>query len=110
MVQDRKKDIRKEIIRRLRDQDPQVRDENSLKIQEKLLASEEFRASTTVMTYVSMPTEVSTWHFIEKALERGKKLVVPFIEAMESATIIASELMFLYTFPPETMIGMFNFF
>ena len=72
--------IRKEIIRRLREQDASLRNERSFKIQEKLLSSEEFKVSETVMTYVSMPTEVNTSYFNEEALKRGKRLFVPFVE------------------------------
>jgi 5-formyltetrahydrofolate cyclo-ligase len=90
-IRERKKEIRKEQLRRLRDQGPSLREERSRKIQEKLLSSEEFRAAGTVMTYVSLPTEVNTYYFIEKALERGKRVAVPYIEPNDQ-TIIASEL------------------
>ncbi|MCK5451769.1 MAG: 5-formyltetrahydrofolate cyclo-ligase [Candidatus Omnitrophica bacterium] len=83
--------IRKETIRRLQDQDPHLREERSLSIQKKLLSNEGFEVARTVMIYVSLPTEVNTGYFIKKALERGKKVVVPYIEP-NSNTIIATEL------------------
>jgi 5-formyltetrahydrofolate cyclo-ligase len=76
----KKENIRKEITRRLKGQDPSEREERSREIQDKLLSSEEFRASKTVMTYVSMPTEVDTRYFIEEALKHGKRVAAPYIE------------------------------
>ncbi len=87
----KKAEIRKEIIRRLRDQSPSLRAERSLIIQEKLLESDEFRSSNTVMTYVSLPTEVDTGHFIKTALRQGKRVAAPYI-GPDGDTIIASEL------------------
>ena len=79
-IRKRKEEIRKEITRRLREQGSELRDERSRVIQEKLLSSDEFRASRTVMTYVSLPTEVDTYYFIQEALKRGKRVAVPFVE------------------------------
>jgi len=90
-IRERKEEIRKEKIRRLRGQGPSLREERSRKIQEKLLSSEEFRAARTVMTYVSLPTEVDTYYLNEEALKQGKRVAVPYIEP-NSQTIIASEL------------------
>ncbi len=83
--------IREETIRRLRDQDPLKREEKSRVIQEKLLSSEEFRVSRTVMIYVSLPTEVNTEYVVSKALEQGKRVAVPYL-GPDSETITASEL------------------
>ena len=87
----KKEEIRKETIRRLRDQDPSLREERSRKAQEKLLSCEEFRVSKTVMTYVSLPEEVNTNYLNTEALKRGKRVAVPYIEP-HGQTIIASEL------------------
>ena len=86
-----KETIRKETIRRLRDQDPSLRDARSRKAQEKLLSCEEFRISKTVMTYVSLPAEVSTAYLNKEALKRGKRVAVPYIEP-HGRTIIAAEI------------------
>lgn len=88
----RKQEVRKEINRRLRDQDPSLRDERSLKIQKKLLSSEEFRLAGTVMTYVAMPTEVDTMYLIEEALRQGKKVIVPYIKQDQEKTMVLAEL------------------
>ena len=46
-------------------------------ITQKLLASPEYAASTTVLTYVSVSSEASTRMFIECALLDGKTVAVP---------------------------------
>ena len=43
------------------------------------------------MTYVSLPTEVSTDHFIKEALKQGKRVAVPYIEP-DKQTLRATEL------------------
>lgn len=90
-LQRAKEEIRKEIQRRLQDQAPSERAEKSRTIQERLLFGEEFRTSRTVMTYVSLPTEVDTCYFNETALKQGKRVAVPYIDT-NNQTIIASEL------------------
>jgi len=86
-----KGEIRKDLIRQLREQDPFLRKDRSRKVQDELLSSLEFKESRGVMAYVSLPTEVDTHYFIRKTLERGKKLAVPCIDTV-SQSIIASEL------------------
>lgn len=86
----KKREIRKEIIKRLADQDPALAKQRSKRIQEALLSSEEFQVARTVMTYVSLPTEVDTRYLNKEALKRGKRVAVPYIKG--SQTIIASEL------------------
>ncbi|MFC1644167.1 5-formyltetrahydrofolate cyclo-ligase, partial [Candidatus Omnitrophota bacterium] len=54
-------------------------------------SSEEFRDSKTVMTYVSLPTEVATDYFNKEALKQGKRVAVPYVDT-SNQTIIASEL------------------
>lgn len=90
-VESRKEEIRKEMIRRLRDQSPPERQEKSLLIQKKLLSSGEFMRSKTVLAYVSLPTEVDTAHFITGALEQGKRVGVPYIKT-GSASMAVSEI------------------
>ncbi len=90
-VKERKEEVRKEIIRRLRSQDISLREEKSRRIQEKLLSSGDFKSSKTVMSYVSLPHEVDTRYFNEEALRRGKRVAVPYITG-DRREIIASEL------------------
>ena len=46
-------------------------------ITQKLLATPEYAETTTVLTYVSVSSEVSTRMFIERALCDGKTVAVP---------------------------------
>lgn len=46
-------------------------------ITQKLLATSEYAQATTVLTYVSVSSEVSTRMFIERALRDGKTVAVP---------------------------------
>jgi len=75
----------------LRGLEPSIREERSRIIQQKLLSSEEFRASKTVMTYVSLPSEVDTVLLNTEALKRGKRVAVPYVDT-DNQTIIAAEL------------------
>jgi len=90
-IKTQKAEIRKEILGILRSQDHASRSERSRRIQDKFLSSDEYRASSVVMAYVSMGSEVDTYGIIEKALEDGKKVAVPYIDTLDQA-IIASEL------------------
>ena len=47
------------------------------RITQKLLAASEYAEATTVLTYVSVSSEVSTRMFIESALRDGKTVAVP---------------------------------
>ena len=91
ILKKRKEELRKELFRRLREQEPSQRKERSEIIQKKLLSCEEFQDSKTVMIYVSLPTEVSTERCIREALRQGKRLAVPYIEP-QGTEIIAFEL------------------
>ncbi|HNX91192.1 MAG TPA: 5-formyltetrahydrofolate cyclo-ligase [Candidatus Omnitrophota bacterium] len=83
--------VRKEILKRLREQDLSSRNERSRIIQEKLLSSPVFVSSNTIMTYVSLPQEVDTCGINRAALEAGKRVVVPYIDE-KNEVIIASEI------------------
>ena len=75
----------------MRSQAPLSRKERSRIICETLLSSDEFRQSRTVMSYVSLPSEVDTFMFNAEALKRGKRVAVPCVNAAEQA-ITAAEL------------------
>ena len=79
IIEKRKEEIRKEITRRLKGQEPSVKGERSLKIQKEVLASDEYTGSRTVMTYVPLPSEVDTRYLIGKAMEQGKRIAVPYV-------------------------------
>ena len=90
-IKNKKEEIRKETIRRLRGQDPEMRAKKSLTIQKKLVLSDYFRFSRTVMTYVSLPEEVGTEYLIQEALKQGKRVVVPNLDE-DNCKIRTSEL------------------
>lgn len=83
--------IRENMLGLLRGQESSLRSRNSLAIRDKILASEPFRQARTVMTYVSLATEVDTFSLNREALERGKRVAVPFID-MGRQAIAAAEL------------------
>ena len=64
----------------MRNGDRSLRTENGLKIQKKLIETEEFKRAKCIMSYVSILEEVSTDYLNSKILESGKKLAVPYID------------------------------
>jgi len=91
MTDSGKKLIRKEIIARLKGQDKERQWAKSRIIQDKLFACEVFIQARVVMFYVSKDEEVDTHRMIKKALDIGKRVVVPY-SVSETNQIIASEL------------------
>ena len=91
-IKRKKEEIRKEILGILRSQDPASRVRRSRIIQEKLLSSDDFRGSGLIMTYVPMSAEVDTLYMIERTLEEGKRVVVPYVD-VSNQTMVASELL-----------------
>lgn len=86
-----KSDVRKELLGKLRGQDPSSREERSLRIQQNLISSRKFAESSTIMSYVSLYSEVDTGLLNRTVLEKGKRLVVPSIDK-GNHVIVASEL------------------
>ena len=76
----------------MRVQDPSSRALRSRIIQEKVFSSDDFRDSSVIMMYVSMPAEVDTYEIIKKSLEEGKRVVVPYVDTTNQ-TMVASELL-----------------
>jgi len=73
-----KEDLRKKMKQRLNHQTKVERRRKSKIIQENLFRQKEFSSSKCVMLYVSKGTaEVQTGPIIKKALEMGKKVVLP---------------------------------
>lgn len=85
----RKREIRKEMTRRLLEQDVSDRQKKSLIIQKGLLCSGEFVKAKTVMAYVSLPTEVDTGHIIREALKQGKRVGVPYIRSGSTQMVVS---------------------
>jgi len=60
--------------------DDEVRREKNQALRERLLALDEYAASTTVLFYVSFRTEVDTLRAIRLSLEGGKTVVLPKVD------------------------------
>lgn len=86
-----KQEIRKEISRKLKEQDQEEKKLKSEAIEKKLFSCEIFKRAHVVMFYISKEEEVDTHHMIKEAFRRGKKVIVPY-SVSETKKIIASEL------------------
>jgi 5-formyltetrahydrofolate cyclo-ligase len=82
-----KNSIRKSILLRLRSQDKKERLRKSLKIKRRLFNDKDFQAAKTVMFYISKDYEVDTKAMIAKALDLGKRVVVPVTETNQKRLI-----------------------
>jgi 5-formyltetrahydrofolate cyclo-ligase len=78
-----KRSIRKEAIRR-RDAIPlEIKKQKETAIQERLFSLPEFLSARTVLLYASFRSEVETLSIIHSALNRGKKVVLPRVDAVK---------------------------
>ena len=74
-----KGEMRRQIMRRLKEQPKEERLRKSRLIWRKLTRLAAFRRAGWVCTYVALPYEVQTWQMIERMLEAGKRVVVPWV-------------------------------
>jgi 5-formyltetrahydrofolate cyclo-ligase len=88
-VIEKKKNIRQELLKKLRSQNKEQRRSKSEKIRGKLYAHEKFKAADTVMFYISEDIEVDTEQMIRDSLKSGKKVAVP-ITVVSQNKLIAS--------------------
>lgn len=95
-----KESIRKQLLLRLRNLDPEEKERRNKRVREKLFSNERFKRANFIMSYVSKPYEVDTWEIIKRSLEMGKKVAVPFI-VKEKGLIIPS----LILDPKELVLG-----
>lgn len=72
-----KKELRKLMVTKLKNQKEEYRKKRSLKIQEKLFKLKVFKQAKTIMFYCALSVEVQTRLMIEEAVTLGKKVVVP---------------------------------
>lgn len=56
--------------------------EKSSRIIKRLLATEEYRRSFTIMTYIDFRNEVQTGDLIKEAMAAGKRVAVPFADVV----------------------------
>lgn len=74
-----KSEIRKEILKKIKNQKSKIKDEKDRIIKEKVLSLEEFKRAKVVAFYVSLESEVDTTALIDEALKMGKRVVIPAI-------------------------------
>ena len=91
MVELKKENLRKEILKKLRDISGEEKERKVEGLKEKLFSSEEFKKAKCVMFYVSKDYEVDTHKMIDESIAMGKKVVVP-ITLKEEKTLRPSEL------------------
>ena len=72
-----KKSLRAKVHQWLGSQSVENRKTRSLKVQKKLFSAPAFKKARCVCFYVSLPSEVDTTGMIDKALELGKRVLVP---------------------------------
>lgn len=77
--EEEKREVRKEILSRLRSQEESERITKSRSIKEKLFSLPEFIQARCVMFFVSFDGEVDTVAMIRDAQQMGKKVAVPVI-------------------------------
>lgn len=69
--------LRRVVLRQLKQQKEDVRYQQSEAIRRKVFRLTAFRRAKTVCCYVSLPYEVQTWRMIDAMLKHGKRVVVP---------------------------------
>ncbi len=72
-----KKQVRTEVLRRLKAQARGKAEKGSETIKKKLFSLPEFKKSKIVMLFASKTGEVSTYRMIDEALEMGKRVALP---------------------------------
>lgn len=80
MIQEKKKKLRKEILKKLREHKEEERLKESSKIARKLFLLKEFLKAKTVLFYLSIDGEVDTVRMIKETIKQGKRVAVPVIQ------------------------------
>ena len=78
-----KKELRQNILNKLKQQTQQQRDSKSILIENRLFEQEEFVKAKRIMFYLSFDGEVKTENMINKAIDLGKETFVPLCDAKE---------------------------
>jgi 5-formyltetrahydrofolate cyclo-ligase len=76
---DSKDIIRDKMLSQLEGIDKKEKERRDLRIRERLFLNPKFQKANIIMSYVSKSYEVDTWTIIEKSLEMGKKIAVPYV-------------------------------
>jgi 5-formyltetrahydrofolate cyclo-ligase len=82
-----KNDIRKRILKLLRNQKEEERFKKSRIIWEKLVKRPEFARASTVLFYASFDGEVDTFEMMKQARELGKRIALPTIVRLQKDLI-----------------------
>ena len=99
-----KDELRKTLLRRLKQQKEDERRRKSEAIWRKICRLTAFRRAGIVCCYVALPYEVQTWRMIEDMLALGKRVVVPVVQP-RTKRLRLSELLDPYA---ELARGMFG--
>lgn len=83
MSPETKAEIRKKILKDLRNQKEEDRFKKSLVILEKLFAIPEFQRARTILFYASFDGEVDTFEMMTRSLKLGKNVALPTILSEE---------------------------
>lgn len=89
MIQEKKRKIREEILKKLKSHKEEERLKKSSKIAGKLFRLREFVRAKTILFYLSFDGEVDTVKMIEDTLRQGKKVAVPVV-VKKSKDMLAS--------------------
>ena len=76
---DSKDKIRDIMFSQLESMNKEEKERRNLRIRERLFLNPKFQKANIIMSYVSKSYEVDTWTIIEKSLEMGKKVAVPYV-------------------------------
>jgi 5-formyltetrahydrofolate cyclo-ligase len=89
MTQEKKRQLRQVLIKKLKSHKEDERLKKSSRIAEKLFLLKEYIQAKTVLYYISLDGEVETVRMIKKSIEQGKRVAVPVVRK-ETREIIPS--------------------
>ncbi|MFH0877765.1 MAG: 5-formyltetrahydrofolate cyclo-ligase [Candidatus Omnitrophota bacterium] len=89
MIQEKKRQLRKRLLTKLKTHKEEQRLKKSSRIAQKLFSLKEFCQAKTVLFYLSLDGEVDTARLIKRTIALGKKVAVPVIRK-ESRDIFPS--------------------
>jgi 5-formyltetrahydrofolate cyclo-ligase len=79
MTQERKRELRRKFLKKLKSHKEDERLQKSSRIARKLFLLKEYARAKTVLFYLSFDGEVDTVRMIKKSIEQGKRVAVPAI-------------------------------
>lgn len=79
MIREKKKKLRYELLKKLREHKEETRLKKSSRVAKKLFLLKEFLKAKTVLFYLSFDGEVDTTRMIQETIRQGKRVAVPVI-------------------------------